>query len=93
MRPIKFNTGASTDTPIWNDGFLHAIIPDVRTGANAVVEFVKTGKVTTVRVEDIQFDPTTESLMRQQAEAQRRQEQMMARMGMMEGDNRILVPR
>ena len=59
MRPVKFNARSNSENVTWCDGFLHALVPDNAGGANAVVEYVKTGEVVTVKSEDIRFEPTT----------------------------------
>jgi len=92
MRPVKFTKSATATT--WNDGYLHAFVPRMGGGVDAVVEFVKSGKVVSIPVDDehLRFDPTTEILVEQQAKTQERQERMMAAMSGQAGGN-ILVPR
>jgi hypothetical protein len=96
MRPIKF---IPPDKLIAYEGFLHAFVPRPNSGVDAVVEYAKSGEVTTVPADasHLRFDPTTEVMLKRQIEAQERQERMMAAIsgnGVLPvgGGGRLLVP-
>jgi len=98
MRPVKFTTetkqsahGTTNVLTAVHEGFLHAILPGTDEGPVAVVEYVKSGKVVIVRAENIQFEPTTETLYRQQQQREREQQAMMARMGGI-GGSPLVIP-